>query len=272
MGTDPPTNGTFRYLTHDHLGSTRGVFDGARASLGTFEHTPYGSPYVFSGPGDVTQLFTGHDLDPVTGKYYAPFRYLDPTAGRWLKRDPLRMVNGPNMYGYVGGDLINYVDPFGLRGDEVLDDFLPGGIPNRAGGWVPLAPLMPGGDRGRGAVEAPAAFGNGLVPGNPFGDCINDREPFAEGLGEQILLGAVGGPVIGKGLGLAGKIGRAGMNVVGRGLAGFFKAVGLGSGPRFPIGIGRHGGEKIFRIAGTYVERLTGRRHINMGWLYRKRL
>ncbi|NIR43622.1 MAG: hypothetical protein GWN83_06395 [Gemmatimonadetes bacterium] len=36
VGTDPATNGAFRYLTHDHLGSTRGVFDANKASAGMF--------------------------------------------------------------------------------------------------------------------------------------------------------------------------------------------------------------------------------------------
>ena len=123
IGSNPAT-GTPRYLTHDHLGSTRGVFDGTKASLGTFEYTPYGNAFAFTGPGDITQLFTGHDLDAITGNYFAPFRYLNPDAGRWLKRDPLGMIDGPNMYNYVTANPLNWIDPFGLRtwtDDEVQD-------------------------------------------------------------------------------------------------------------------------------------------------------
>ena len=34
--------------------------------------------------------------------------------GKWLSRDPLGEYAGINLYGYVGGDPINWVDPFGL--------------------------------------------------------------------------------------------------------------------------------------------------------------
>ena len=75
---------SYAYLTHDHLGSTRGMWDGSIAQMGTWEFDPYGAPYHVAGPAGVTQLYTGHDLDPVTGQYYARFRYLDPAIGRWM--------------------------------------------------------------------------------------------------------------------------------------------------------------------------------------------
>ena len=115
-GSNPAT-GTARYYIHDHLGSTRGVYDASKNSLGTFEFTPYGSPYHSNGPADITHLFTGHDLDPLTGNYYAPFRYLNPSAGRWMNQDPLGMINGTNMYGYVGASPI-------IRYDLLGTDFL----------------------------------------------------------------------------------------------------------------------------------------------------
>ena len=113
-GSNPAT-GTARYYTHDHLGSTRGVYDASKNSLGSFEYTPYGSPYHDDGPADVTHRFTGHELDPVTGNYYAPYRYLNPSGARWMKQDPLGMISVTNMYGYVGGNPINFWDPLGLH-------------------------------------------------------------------------------------------------------------------------------------------------------------
>jgi len=70
-------------------------------------------------PTDLTQLYTGHDYDRVTGQYYAPFRYLSPGTGRWLKQDPLGMIDGPNMYGYVLGNPVNRTDPLGLDSPSV---------------------------------------------------------------------------------------------------------------------------------------------------------
>ena len=115
MGANPAT-GQARYLTHDHLGSTREVYDQSKNSLSGFSYTPYGSADLATGPSDVTRRYTGHDFDPITGHYFAPFRYYSPTSARWLKQDPMGMINGPNMYGYVGGNPIMYYDPYGLKG------------------------------------------------------------------------------------------------------------------------------------------------------------
>jgi RHS repeat-associated protein len=117
-GNDLATSADLSYMTHDHLGSTRGMWDDGPDAVGTWEYTPYGAPFNFAGPPDVTQLYTGHDLDPVTGQYYAPFRYLDPAVGRWMKQDPLGMVDGTNMYQYVGLNPISHLDVLGLEDDK----------------------------------------------------------------------------------------------------------------------------------------------------------
>ena len=38
----------------------------------------------------------------------------DPTIGRWLSRDPIAEDGGLNLYGYVGNNPANLVDPLGL--------------------------------------------------------------------------------------------------------------------------------------------------------------
>jgi RHS repeat-associated protein len=106
----------YSYKTHDHLGSTTGLWDGSINQTGSWEYTPYGAPYAFAGPADVTHLYTGHDLDRPTNNYYAPFRTLNPAAGRWLSPDPLGMVDQPNMHLYVSGRVLMYTDPYGLFG------------------------------------------------------------------------------------------------------------------------------------------------------------
>ncbi len=113
-GNAPATTATYNYLTTDRFGSTRGLWDGSLAQTGSWEFTPYGSPYNFAGPTDVTQLYTGLDVDKVTGGYYAPFRYVNPSFGRWANQEPLGMAFGTNMYSYVGGNPLRYIDPSGL--------------------------------------------------------------------------------------------------------------------------------------------------------------
>jgi len=126
-----------RHYTQDHLGSTRGMYDELGSYMGGAEYTPYGMTLFNNMPADTTRGFTGHHLDHRSGQYFAPFRYYDPTTARWLKRDPLGMIDGPNMYGYVGGNPILYSDPLGLYGvvittKGVLEPLGPDGTPARA--------------------------------------------------------------------------------------------------------------------------------------------
>ncbi len=44
---------------------------------------------------------------------HAPHRYYSPFQARWTTRDPLGMIDGPNVYAYVRGNPVRYVDPDG---------------------------------------------------------------------------------------------------------------------------------------------------------------
>lgn len=52
-------------------------------------------------------------------------RYYDPATGTFISADPLGSLgSGQNLYGYVGGDPVNFVDPLGLYGiSNLWDDF-----------------------------------------------------------------------------------------------------------------------------------------------------
>lgn len=42
-------------------------------------------------------------------------RYYDPATGKFTQEDPIGLAGGLNLYGFAGGDPINFGDPFGLR-------------------------------------------------------------------------------------------------------------------------------------------------------------
>ena len=97
-GSNPAT-GTWRYMYHDHLGGVRQVRDANRNLVAEYAFLPYGQMDAWSGTANATtRLFTGHDRDPLTNQDYAPYRWYSSTMNRWLSRDPLGMVDGPNVY------------------------------------------------------------------------------------------------------------------------------------------------------------------------------
>ena len=55
------------------------------------------------------------DKQDATGTFYRRNRYLHPQTGRFTQEDPLGLAGGLNLYGYAGGDPVNFSDPFGLK-------------------------------------------------------------------------------------------------------------------------------------------------------------
>ena len=48
-----------------------------------------------------------------SGLQYRRNRYYDPKTGRFTQQDPIGLAGGLNLYGYAGGDPVNFSDPFG---------------------------------------------------------------------------------------------------------------------------------------------------------------
>src|SRR3989338_1217913 len=59
--------------------------------------------------------WTGREYDIESGFYYLRNRYYDPRTGRFITKDPIGFTGGDvNVYGYVGNNPVNWVDPWGL--------------------------------------------------------------------------------------------------------------------------------------------------------------
>ena len=107
-----PSTAEWRYHLTDHLGSVRQLTGQTKAALARYDYAPYGELLRSSGL-PLTVGYTGHLWDSAIGQYYAPFRYYNPQTARWNMRDPLGVVDGPNMYAYVVGNPLNGIDPTG---------------------------------------------------------------------------------------------------------------------------------------------------------------
>ncbi|MFM1918558.1 MAG: hypothetical protein RLZZ303_192 [Candidatus Hydrogenedentota bacterium] len=112
-----PDSTAYNYYAHDHLGSPRTTYSQGQAVVARIEFTPYGTPLTTAGQ-DMDLGFTGHKWDAETGSFYAPYRYYSPASARWASRDPLGMVDGPNVYGYVTNQPTRMIDPLGEKSCE----------------------------------------------------------------------------------------------------------------------------------------------------------
>jgi len=105
---------------HDANGNVGQVvnLDAATASasmMAKYEYTPYGT--VRTQSGDYAEAnpmrFSTKYWDDETGLGYWGERYYNPTLGRWMSRDPIGEWGGENLYRYVDGNPVTYVDPLG---------------------------------------------------------------------------------------------------------------------------------------------------------------
>jgi RHS repeat-associated protein len=58
--------------------------------------------------------FSTKEYNSKSGLIYFGARYYDPKVGRWITRDPLGMVDGPNVYVFVRNNPVNWIDWLGL--------------------------------------------------------------------------------------------------------------------------------------------------------------
>ena len=133
-GTASATPGT-RYLTPDHLGSTRVVTADDQSVLSRHDYLPFGeeigaalgnrdqatgvSGYTASLADGPAQKFTGKERDSESGLDYFGARYFSGAGGRFTSVDPENASGDPadpqswNGYAYARNNPLLYVDPDG---------------------------------------------------------------------------------------------------------------------------------------------------------------
>ncbi|MBJ7459016.1 MAG: RHS repeat-associated core domain-containing protein, partial [Thermoleophilaceae bacterium] len=102
--------GAVSYLHHDQLGSTRLITSSTGAKVATYNFDPYGAQTAKTGTATTPLGYAGQYKDAESGLIYMRARYYDPASGVFTSADPIGSLgSGQNLYGYVGGDPLNFV-------------------------------------------------------------------------------------------------------------------------------------------------------------------
>ena len=141
-GTAPDQPGT-RYLTSDHLGSTRVVTAEDQSVLSRHDYLPFGEEIgaAYGGRSSVTgytasladgpaQKFTGKERDSESGLDFFGARYYGGAFGRFVSVDPLLDSADPtnpqswNRYTYTFNNPLKYVDPDGMEATVTVQNYV----------------------------------------------------------------------------------------------------------------------------------------------------
>ncbi|MCX5846567.1 MAG: hypothetical protein NTW12_09485 [Deltaproteobacteria bacterium] len=102
------------YYLYDGKGNVTAVIDSSQTVVAAYTYDPFGNLLTRTGALDQPYQFSTKPYDLATGLSYFGKRFYSPSAGRWTTRDPIGERGGLNLYGFVGNNPINYIDPIGL--------------------------------------------------------------------------------------------------------------------------------------------------------------
>lgn len=133
--------GVVYYVRSDHIGRPVFATDATGAKVWEVTYLPFGGVHTSSGT-PIALRFPGQWFQSESGLHQNWMRDYDPTTGRYIQADPLGLVDGASVYGYVRQNPGRYVDP---RGEQSI---------SIGGGFAP-----PGGFGPSGSVDISGAWG-----------------------------------------------------------------------------------------------------------------
>lgn len=113
--------GSYYFYHADGLGSVTAITNSTRNIVQSYSYESFG--LVTPTTNFVNSYtFAGREWDWQARLYYNRARYYDPVAGRFVSKDPIGLQAGMNLYSYVQGNPVNYIDPDGLF-DILVDEY-----------------------------------------------------------------------------------------------------------------------------------------------------
>lgn len=85
----------------------------SRTQVWSATYTPFDSVHTSTGALPPNR-FPGQWFQTESGLHQNWMRDYDPTTGRYIQADPLGLIDGASVYGYVGQNPGRWIDPLGL--------------------------------------------------------------------------------------------------------------------------------------------------------------
>jgi RHS repeat-associated protein len=127
------TGGTILYYHRNQQFSITSITNSTGAISERYTYTAYGQPTILDASGSILNAstisnrytYTGREWDATLGLYHFRARWMSPSAGRFLGRDPIGYSDGVNNYELNGASPQASVDPYGNRGYELDEVDIP---------------------------------------------------------------------------------------------------------------------------------------------------
>jgi RHS repeat-associated protein len=133
-GWDPVAvieGGVISFVRADHIGRPVFATNATGVKVWSATYQPFGGVHVSTGTLPANR-FPGQWFQSESGLHQNWMRDYDPTTGRYLQPDPLGLVDGASVYGYVGQNPLTLYDPNGQQIVKLPPD--PSGLDRN---WVP---------------------------------------------------------------------------------------------------------------------------------------
>jgi RHS repeat-associated protein len=126
--------GVISFVRADHIGRPVFATNAAGTKVWTATYQPFGGVHTSTGAVPSAR-FPGQWFQSESGLHQNWMRDYDPTTGRYLQADPLGLVDGASVYGYVKQSPGRWVDPMGK---EKRPFILPPDPSSLGPHWVPV--------------------------------------------------------------------------------------------------------------------------------------
>jgi RHS repeat-associated protein len=101
------------YYIYDGKGNVTAVYDQEQRAVAQYAYDAFGELLAESASLVQPFRFSTKRYDELLGFYDYGYRRYSPLIHRWLTRDPIGLDGGTNLYGFVGNNPVNMIDPEG---------------------------------------------------------------------------------------------------------------------------------------------------------------